>query len=202
MVTGIAWRRLLAVARVHGFGVDLHGLFPLPANAALGVFQDDALLQQLLADLVGAREILAPSWPRCVPRSALRPRRRTAAPALHGGLRARRRWNRSVREIRARPAALPARNSPASMAVLVSRTYSKTAASASAVFRSSSRLVDECLRAPAPCARPAARSRLRRNLSVSRRSLKLRSRSMAVAADFSPSNVKLSFLRYGTEASR
>src|SRR5262245_14093540 len=35
------------------------GLFPLPANAGLGVFENDACLQQLLADLVRASEVLA-----------------------------------------------------------------------------------------------------------------------------------------------
>src|SRR4051795_11294987 len=34
------------------------GLFPFPAHAGFGVFEDDALFEELLADLVGAREIL------------------------------------------------------------------------------------------------------------------------------------------------
>ena len=48
--------------------------------------------------------------------------------------------NRTAQELERGGAALPARNSPASMAVLASRTNSKTAASASAVLRSSLRL--------------------------------------------------------------
>ena len=40
------------------------------------------------------------------------------------------------------------------------------------------------------------------NFSVSRRSWKFRSRSIDVSAAFSPSKVKFSFLRYGTDASR
>ena len=47
----------LAVAGMHGLGVNLQVLLPLPAHAALGVFQDDALLQQPVPDPVGEREV-------------------------------------------------------------------------------------------------------------------------------------------------
>src|SRR4051812_2167561 len=34
-----------------------NGLFPLPANAGLRVFQDDACFQKLLTNLIGLREV-------------------------------------------------------------------------------------------------------------------------------------------------
>ena len=99
------------------------------------------------------------------------------------------------------PAVFPDRNSPASVAVLASRAYSNAAASDAAVFRSSSNASSKALiaarvRSTSFSFLPAA------SLSVSRRSLKLRSRSIEVAAAFKPSKVKFSFLRYGTDASK
>src|SRR5579883_773885 len=92
------------------------------------------------------------------------------------------------------PMTLSERNSPASIAVFTSRMYSKAAPRASAVLRSSSRASSKAFSA-APVRSaifgfiPAA------NRAVSRRSLKLRRRSMEVAAALRPSNVKFSFLR-------
>src|ERR1035441_6971074 len=47
----------LAVSGMHRLGVHLQVLLPLPAHAALGVFQDDALLQKLVPNPVGEREV-------------------------------------------------------------------------------------------------------------------------------------------------
>ena len=100
-------------------------------------------------------------------------------------------------------ATFPARNSPASMAVLASRTYSNSRGQRLGRVQIVVQALFELRRAAA--VRFSAISSfdaLGRNLSVSRRSLKLRRRSMAVAAAFNPSNVKFNFLRYGTDASR
>src|SRR5262249_34141859 len=56
-----AW--LFAVARMDRFGMDLQldflNSFPLPADTAPRVFQDDSIIQKLLADLIRARKIAA-----------------------------------------------------------------------------------------------------------------------------------------------
>ncbi len=80
------------------------------------------------------------------------------------------------------------------MALLASRAYSNAAASASAVFRSSSRLLTKA------CAAASVRAAILSSppsgsFSVSSRSLKLRSLSMAICAACKPSKVKFNDLR-------
>ena len=52
-------------------------LFPLPAHAVLGVFQDDALVQQAARGSGRRARSSGPSWPRRARRSARRPPHRT-----------------------------------------------------------------------------------------------------------------------------
>ena len=94
-----------------------------------------------------------------------------------------------------------ARNSPASIAVLASRTYSNIAASASAVFRSSSRLWSKCSRA-ARVRVDHGRVRSFRKFVGLEPQLEIPKPLDGSRRRFKPSIVKLSFLRYGTEISR
>ena len=89
----------------------------------------------------------------------------------------------------------PARNSPRSMAVLASRTRSKIAASACAVFRSSSRPCFELLFARARRVRWHRRDRPAEIFRLRTRATKLRSRSTELAACCRPSSVKFSWRR-------
>src|SRR2546427_3170226 len=87
------------------------------------------------------------------------------------------------------------------MATFTSRTRSKIAASACAVFRSSQSPASNS--SLARCARAAIAAFCPdKNFSVFSRSAKFRNRSTDVAACCKPSNVKLSCRRYGTDASR
>ena len=114
---------------------------------------------------------------------------------LRGGLEHVENGIEAARETPAPPARCRRGTRRESMALLASRTYSKTAARASAVFRSSFRLSTNAVDAAAVRAGHGLGRAPSAKRSVSSRSLKLRRRSMAVAADFSPSNVKLSCLR-------
>ena len=188
---------LLAVARMHGFGVNLQRSISFSSDAGLGVFQNDALLAAIAARIWSARA-KSRAFLAAV-RSAIRASTSASAdwPRLRGGLQHVEDGIEALQEIERGRATLPARNSPESMALLASRTYSKTAARASAVFRSSFMAVGE-----SACGGGGARGqllvrRLRRKRSVSRRSLKLRRRSMAVAARFQAVEREVELLAVG-----
>ena len=117
-----------------------------------------AALRELVADAVGRREI--PAFSRGLPfgHQALRFQRRRVRRNL-GRCRARgvsprrrrgeqRKSRRTFRASASTGAASPWRNSPRSMAIFTSRTRSKIAASACAVFRSSARAAVEIFAAP------------------------------------------------------
>ena len=122
----------------------------------------------------------------CVRRCALRPPRRRAPPLLRGGRQHVEDRVEPVEQFQRRRRRCRRGTRPHPWRVLVSRTYSKTAASASAVFRSSSSASSNASRGLRGARQRRDRCGPRGNLSVSRRSLKLRSRSMEVAAAFEP----------------
>ena len=122
------------------------------------------------------------------------PPRRTCALALRGRLQ---HIENGIELLAGSPSAaatLPARNSPASMArVGVAHVFEHRGQRLGGIQIVVQAVVETPARLP-PCAPPAPRSRPPGYLSVSRRSLKLRSRSIAVAADFQPVESEIQLL--------
>ena len=209
-------------------GLPFDDLLPSPAHAVFGVLQKDALLGQLRADGVGAREVAGFARLRVFGDEAFdvgirktrrlgqlrrfrtdlvlqpflpSPTRPSRAPWRRRRPSARRRSRRTALSTCSSRGTLAARTSPASAAAFTSRTMSKIAPSARAVFRSSSRparISAEVLSAISAMITLLSSA----NCEVSSRRLKLRRRSTELAACVSPSKVKLSCLRYGTDISR
>ncbi len=172
-----------------------------PARSFFSVLQHDPGVEQLLPDLVGLRAKLRAFL--AAARSAISSSTRASdspPSACVGSRTAKMRSNRAKKIQRRRPCC-PPETRPRPWRCW-RRARIQTARPAP---RRCSGRHPGFLRTGGPplgCAPEFFRSRPSGYLSVSRRSLKFRSRSIAVAAAFNPSKVKLSFLRYGTEASR
>ena len=166
---------------------------PFPARSFLGVFENDSGVQQLLPDLIGAREIAI--FLGCA-RSAISASTCASEcpPRLEDGRSTSKIRSNSIQQIQRRRHVSGAKFARIHGGVGVAHVFKKRRQRLGRV-QIVVQAFFEALRGRRRSAPPASRSCLPGYLSVSRRSLKFRSRSIAVAAAFSPSKVKFSFLR-------